>query len=83
MQGCRGRDGQGQRVGEEVTLAELEAHARLGQQAAEALAAASPEADRSFILATAKRFEVAADNAKLQREFLELRAAKAKPKPGS
>ena len=61
-----------------MTLTELEAHARLGQQQAEAIAAASPESDRSFILAVAKRFEIAADNCRTQREFLEARAAKAK-----
>ena len=63
-----------------MTLTELEAHARLGQQQAEAIAAASPESDRSFIIAVANRFAIAADNAKLQREFLADRAAKLKPK---
>lgn len=63
-----------------MNLEEIEAHARTGHVGALALAAASPEADRSFILAVAKRFEVAAENAKLQREFLALRAAKAGPK---
>lgn len=63
-----------------MTLTELEAHARLGQQQAEALAAASPEADRSFILAVAKRFEVAASNAATQRDYLAGRAEKPKPK---